>query len=98
MKPRLSLRKALNDKLLLGKSLTGDSWQAWRVLLIAAMGEKLTNDERELFKQLTNREHEPEQRRGIRRRDRKTRRQIKGHLCSRNLHFRPVSAPELSAR
>jgi hypothetical protein len=62
MKPRLSLRKALNDKLLLGKSLTGDSWQAWRVLLIAAMGEKLTNDERELFKQLTNREHEPEQR------------------------------------
>ena len=62
MRPRLSLRKALNDKLLLGKSLTGDSWQAWRVLLIAAMGEKLTDEERQLFKQLTGREHEPKQR------------------------------------
>jgi hypothetical protein len=31
----------------------------WRVLLIAAMGEALTDAEREIFKRLTGREHEP---------------------------------------
>jgi hypothetical protein len=35
------------------------SWAGWRALLIAAMGETLHSDERELFKQLTQREKEP---------------------------------------
>jgi hypothetical protein len=35
---------------------------AWRTLLIAANGEKLTDDERELYTRLTGREHEPLQR------------------------------------
>ena len=32
----VTLRKALNDPKLLGTALAGDSWLAWRVLLIAA--------------------------------------------------------------
>ena len=38
------------------------SWLPWRVLLIAAMGEALTDDERPIFKQLTGRAREPLQR------------------------------------
>src|SRR5262245_37711091 len=45
-----------------GTALKGESWTAWRTLLIAAMGEPLTDDERALFKQLTGREREPEDR------------------------------------
>ena len=60
--PRVSFRDALNDPQLLGNVLPGASWQAWRVSLIAAMGERLTDAERELFKQLTGREREPGQR------------------------------------
>src|SRR5215831_2680809 len=60
--PVLSLRSALNDQALLGKSLQGASWRSWRILLIAAMGEKLTNDERRTFTRLTKREREPNQR------------------------------------
>jgi hypothetical protein len=62
MKPRISLRDALTDPHLLGHVLAGDSWLPWRVLLIAAMGEPLTDSERVLFKQLTRREREPLQR------------------------------------
>lgn len=62
MKPTISIRKALADPNLLGSVLAGPSWQAWRVLMIAAMGEALTDDERALFKQLTGREREPLQR------------------------------------
>jgi hypothetical protein len=51
MKPRLHIRQALSDPHLLDRSLEGDSWLPWRVLLIAAMGEKLTDDERVIFKQ-----------------------------------------------
>ena len=51
MKPRLSLRKALDDKLLLGKSLAGESWQAWRDIAHRRHGRGLTDEERELFKQ-----------------------------------------------
>ena len=39
MKVKTSIRKALSDPALLGHVLKGDSWRAWRVLLIAAMGE-----------------------------------------------------------
>ena len=38
MKPTVTFRKALADKKLLGNILVGDSWRAWRTLLIAAMG------------------------------------------------------------
>ena len=62
MKPTISIRKALADKKLLGDILVGDSWQAWRVLLIAAMGEPLTDAERETFTVLTGRQREPGQR------------------------------------
>jgi hypothetical protein len=62
MTPSTSIRDALADPNLLGNVLAGDSWRAWRVLMIAAMGEELTDDERETFKQLTGRAHEPLQR------------------------------------
>lgn len=44
---------------MLGGVLEGPSWAAWRVLLIAANGEALTNQERITFRTLTGREHEP---------------------------------------
>ena len=59
MKPRISLRQTLSDHNLLGGALAGDSWKAWRCLLIAAMVEELTNDERAIFTKLTGREREP---------------------------------------
>ena len=61
MKPRISMRAALSDNALLGAVLAGSSWQAWRILLIAAMGEALTAEERAIFKQFTGRETEPQQ-------------------------------------
>ena len=62
MKPTIAIRKALGDPNLLGNSLAGISWRAWFILLIAMMGEALTDEEREIFKQLTGREREPLQR------------------------------------
>jgi hypothetical protein len=59
MKPRCSLRKALADLKLLGHALVGDSWIVWRILLIAAVGEQLTDGERAVFKKITGRAHEP---------------------------------------
>jgi hypothetical protein len=59
VRPTVSIRKALADPKLLGNALNGDSWKAWRTLLIAAMGEKLTADERVTFKAITGREREP---------------------------------------
>jgi hypothetical protein len=44
---------------LLGNVLAGATWQAWRVLLIALMGEPLTTDERAIFVKLTGRASEP---------------------------------------
>jgi hypothetical protein len=55
----VSMRKALSDPRLFGSILGGDSWAAWRTMLIAIMGEALTPDERAVFKTLTNREREP---------------------------------------
>ena len=62
MIPRFTMRQALDDPALLGNVLAGPSWSAWRVLLIAAMGERLTKSERKLFTRLTGRESEPGQR------------------------------------
>ena len=55
----VTMRDALADPDYFGNLLAGDTWQAWRVLLIAILGEKLTEAERILFATLTDREREP---------------------------------------
>ena len=62
MTPFVTMRRALSDKHLLGAALGDDSWLAWRILLIAAMGEALTDEERAIFAKLTGREREPGER------------------------------------
>jgi hypothetical protein len=60
VKPKVSLREALSDQALLGNVLADETWKPWRVLLIAAMGEPLVDDEeRAIFKRFTGREREP---------------------------------------
>jgi hypothetical protein len=59
MKPLISMRAALSDPHIFGSVFDGLSWAKWRVLLIAAMGERLTPEERIIFRQLTGREREP---------------------------------------
>jgi hypothetical protein len=59
VRARTSLRDALTDPALLGHVLRGPSWLPWRVLLIASMGEALTDDERPIFTKLTGRAREP---------------------------------------
>ena len=58
-RPLISMREALSDPQLLGNALSGDCWRAWRILLIAAMGEALDEDERAIFHRLTDRQREP---------------------------------------
>jgi hypothetical protein len=54
------MRAALERETLLRHALPGPSWHAWRVLLIAMFGEALTDEEREVYRQLTGgREREP---------------------------------------
>jgi hypothetical protein len=53
------MRRALSDSNLLGRALEGDSWRAWRILLIALMGEPLDDAERVIFERLTGRATEP---------------------------------------
>ena len=55
MKPLLSVRSALGDPDLLGGVLGGPSWVSWRVLLVAMMGEALSDEERLVFRKLTDR-------------------------------------------
>lgn len=62
MKPRISLREALEDDQLLGKALPGDSWKAWRIMLLACMGEELTPDELAIYTKLTERSASPTER------------------------------------
>jgi hypothetical protein len=62
MTPTASMRDALTDPKLLGGVLDGSSWHCWRVLLMAAMGEPLIDDERQTFRKLTGRHREPGQR------------------------------------
>lgn len=59
MKPLVPMRDALADPNLLGGAIHGDSWLPWRTLLIAAMGERLTDEERAVFTALTGRDVEP---------------------------------------
>jgi hypothetical protein len=56
------MRAALSDPDLFGGVFVGESWAAWRVLLIAAMGEMLIDEERAVFESLTGRPQEPVQR------------------------------------
>lgn len=60
--PKASMRAALNDPALLGNVLDGDTWAAWRALLIGAMGEPLLPDELGHFRTLTGRYAPPTQR------------------------------------
>ena len=53
MKPRVTLRQALEDEALLGSALAGPTWQAWRSVLLAAMGEPLNADELKTFTKFT---------------------------------------------
>jgi hypothetical protein len=62
MHPHVTMRSALADGGLLGGVLVGESWDAWRTVLIAAMGEALTDEERVLFQRLSGRPQEPGQR------------------------------------
>jgi hypothetical protein len=62
MKRAVTMRQALHDPRLLGDALPGPSWATWRTFLIAAMGEKLTAAEREVFRRFTGRDREPEER------------------------------------
>jgi hypothetical protein len=59
MKPRISLRAALEDPLLLGAALAGPTWFAWRSVLLAAMGEALRPDGLAAFQKLTHRDTPP---------------------------------------
>jgi hypothetical protein len=47
------MRAALGDDDLLGRALPGESWRAWRIILIAVMGEALLDDERATFTELS---------------------------------------------
>ena len=55
----VTMREALDSDGYFGGLLSGDSWGSWRALLIAIVGEALTEDERAIFKILTGREREP---------------------------------------
>ena len=58
----VTMRQALTDPALLGDVLAGVSWRTWIVLLVAIMGEPLTDEERVIFKALTGRDREPGER------------------------------------
>jgi hypothetical protein len=62
MTPKISIRKALQDPELLGSSMSGPSWSAWRTLLFAAMGEPLLPEELETFTRFTGRTTPPDKR------------------------------------
>jgi hypothetical protein len=47
---------------LLGGAIPGDTWLAWRALLLAIMGEPLKEDELELYRRFTARQEPPGQR------------------------------------
>ena len=55
----VTMRDALESDGYFGRLLAGDSWAAWRVLLIAIVGEELTEDESVIFRALTGRISEP---------------------------------------
>ncbi|KQP50560.1 hypothetical protein [Methylobacterium sp. Leaf108] len=56
-----TMRHALEDPAIFGSVLPGESWAAWRVVLIASQGEPLTDAERVIFTALTGRKREPDE-------------------------------------
>jgi hypothetical protein len=63
MRARTTMRQFLTDKRLLGLRFADPSFLPWRVLLMAAWGEALvSNQERAVYRALTNRETTPTQR------------------------------------
>jgi hypothetical protein len=61
MRKLMTMRAFLESPDHLGSEgmLGGESWRSWRIVLIAAMGEALTVDERKTFTELTGRAREP---------------------------------------
>jgi hypothetical protein len=55
----VTMREALSNPRYFGTMLSGKSWAAWRVLLIAIVGEELTEDDRVIFRELKGRQNEP---------------------------------------
>ena len=55
----VSMRQALEDPAYFGGLLGGDTWAAWRTLLLAVLGEELRDEERIVFEGLTGRASEP---------------------------------------
>jgi hypothetical protein len=55
----VTMRDALDDPAYFGAVYAGESLATWRALLIAALGEELTDAERALFHAVTGREREP---------------------------------------
>lgn len=62
MRVLTTLREAFLDPRLLGNALPGDSWHAWRAILLATMGEPITEEELATFQEVTGRETAPTQR------------------------------------
>jgi hypothetical protein len=60
--PHTTLREALVDPALLGNVLVGESWDTWRSLLLASMGERLTAGELATFQRVTGRTTAPSSR------------------------------------
>ena len=59
MRKLVSMREALSDPAYFGSVLAGPTWDAWRVLLIAIMGEPLKVEELATFALLTGRTASP---------------------------------------
>ena len=59
MRKLVTMRHALRSADYFGTVLEGDSWAAWRVLLLAIVGEPLTDVERVVYAELTGRVREP---------------------------------------
>lgn len=59
MRPLLPIRAAMEDPDLLGLAVEGPSWCSMVALCVAAFGEPLNDNEREIFTLLTGREREP---------------------------------------
>jgi hypothetical protein len=62
MIPRVTYRKAIRDKQLLGAVVDHTNYLVWDILFLAALGETLSDDERKIFREFTGRDREPGQR------------------------------------
>ena len=59
MRKLVTMRHALESPNYFAGLLEGESWAAWRVLMLAVVGEALTDEERVLYRTLTDRHREP---------------------------------------